>query len=213
MTGDIPDIVCRLKSTLPTRWFPDTTPVLDAALTGLASAWNVLYALLAQTRLQSRIATATGTFLDGTSADFFAARLPRRAAEPDGAYRIRIQQALGREHATRAALASVLHDLTGRTPAIFEPARLADTGAYGTGGLAYGRAGAWGSLALPFQVFVTARRPQGTGIADVAGYGTGGPLVRAGVAEIGGQVTDADIYAAIGSVLPTATTAWTSITN
>ena len=213
MTGDTPDFVSRLKANLPTRWFPDATPVLDAVLTGLATAWSSLYALLADVRLQSRIATATGSFLDGASADFFAARLPRRTAEPDGAFRVRIMRALAREHATRAALASMLRDLTGRTPTIFEPARIADTGAYATPAMGYGVAGAWGSLALPFQVFVTVRRPQGSGIASIAGYGTPGPLARASLAQISGQVTDRDIYAAIASVMPTATTAWTHITN
>lgn len=213
MTGDIPDIVSRLKSALPTRWFPDTTPVLDATLTGMATAWTALFSLLATVRLQARIATATGAFLDGASTDFFGVRLPRRAAELDDAFRIRIQHALSREHATRAALVSVLQELTGRTPAVFEPARVIDTGGYSTGAFGYGTAGGWGSLALPFQVFVTAHRPQGAGIANVAGYGTAGPLVRAGIADISGQVTDPDIYAAIASVMPTAATAWTRITN
>ena len=213
MTGDISDIVSRIKSALPTRWFPDATPVLDATLAGLASAWTTLYSLLATVRLQSRIVTATGAFLDGASADFFGPRLPRRPAEIDDGFRIRIQQALVREHATRAALIAVLQTLTGRAPTIFEPARTTDTGSYDTGALAYNHAGAWGSLALPFQVFVTVRRPQGAGIANVAGYGTGGPLTRAGLADISGQVTDPDIYAAIASVMPTAATAWTCITN
>ena len=213
MTGDPPDIVARIKAVLPTRWFPDQTPVLDTLLTGLATGWSSLYALLAFVRLQSRIATASGAFLDGASADYFANRLPRRSAEPDTAFRVRIQQQLRREHATRAALVSVVTDLTGHAPQIFEAGRVSDTGAYNTNGFAYGAAGAWGSLALPFQVFVTARRAQGAGIASIAGYGTAGPLARASLAAAGGQVTDADIYAAIASVMPTATRAWTRITN
>ena len=213
MTGDTPDFVSRLKATLPTRWFPDATPVLDAILTGLAAAWSGLYSLLSIVRLQSRIATANGSFLDGASYDFFAARLPRRLTEPDDAFRLRITQALTREHATRAALATVLQDLTGHAPSIFEPSRIADTGAYATPAMGYGVAGAWGSLDLPFQVFVIARRRQGSGIASIAGYGTGGPLARTSLAQVSGQVTDPDIYAAIASVMPTAATAWTYITN
>ena len=213
MTGDPSDIIARFKAALPTRWFPDTTPVLDAVLSGLATAWSSLYALLATVRLQSRITTATGSFLDGASADFFANRLPRGTAEPDAVFSARIRQALVRDHATRAALSSVLQDLTGRSPVIFEPARIADTGAYARGDLAYGVAGAWGSLDLPFQVLVTVRRPQASGIASVAGYGTGGPLARASLAQVSGQVTDSDIYATITSVMPTATIAWTRITN
>ena len=213
MTGDADDMVRRLKLALPTRWFPDSTPVLDTLLAGLAAAWAWLYALLNLVSLQARVATVSGSFLDRASADFFAARLPRRVSEPDDAFRARLLQALRREHATRAALVGSLADLTGFAPVVFEPARVADTGAFGSASLAYGMAGAWGSLTLPFQVFVTARRPQTAGIANVAGYGTPGPLARASLTQVRGQVTDADIAAAVTSVLPTACTAWLSITN
>jgi hypothetical protein len=213
MVGDPPDIISRIKAVLPARWFPDTTPVLDTVLTGLATAWSALYALLAAVQLQSRIATATGQFLDGASADFFGTRLPRRMAEPDASFRIRIHQELARDHATRAAIAAIVTDLTGNEPVIFEPSRTTDTGAYGAPAFAYGTAGAWGSLLLPFQVFVTATRAQGVGIANIAGYGTPGPLARASLATASGQVTDPDIYAAIASVMPTAARAWTRIIN
>ena len=213
MIGDTTDISARIKAVLPTRWFPDETPVLDSVLAGLASAWSSLYGLLATVRLQSRIATASDQFLDGASADFFGAALPRRSNEPDSSFRPRIQQELVRDRATRAAVVSVLTDLTGRAPTLFEPARITDTGAYATPNFAYCAAGAWGSLEHPFQVFVTARRAQGAAIADIAGYGTPGPLARASLSLVSGQVTDADIYAAIASVMPTASTAWTSITN
>ena len=213
MIGDTPDFIGRLKASLPTRWFPDTTPVLDAVLAGLATAWTSIYALLAMVRLQSRLSTAMTSFLDGASADFFAARLPRRVGEQDESYRTRILQRLRHEHATRAALDAVLVDLTGHSPRLFEPSRIADTGAYATGSLGYNTAGAWGSFALPFQVFVTARRPQTVGIATIAGYGTGGPLARASLSQTSGQVSDMEIYAAIAGVLPTASIGWTSITN
>ena len=213
MIADQADITARLKAVLPTRWFPDTTPVLDTVLAGLAAAWSSLHSLLAQVGLQARVASATGQFLDGASADYFAARLPRRLAEADAAFRHRIQLQLAREHATRSAVAAVARDLTGRSPIIFEPGRVNDTGGYATPAFAYGAAGAWGSLALPFQVFVTVRRAQGAGVANLAGYGTPGPLARASLTAATGQVTDADIYAAIASVMPTATRAWTRITN
>lgn len=213
MTGDNADFLARLKSALPARWFPDNTPVLDGLLSGLATAWTILYDQLAAVRAQSRIATASTTQLDAISLDFFAARLPRHAAEPDPAFRRRIIRQLVREHATRGAVVSIIADLTGRAPVIFEPGNLADTGAYATPNLAYGQAGAWGSLTLPFQAFVTVRRQPQQGIANIAGYGTSGPIARANAAISTGQVTDADIYAAVASVLPTATTAWTRITN
>ena len=213
MIGDPADIASRIKTVLPSRWFSDTSPVLDTLLSGLATAWSALYSLLAFVRAQSRLATATGDFLDAIAADFFGSRLPRRAAEIDNQYRGRITAALVREHATRAALNAVLNDLTGLEPKIFEPAYPADTGSYSGHAIGYGVAGAWGNLSLPFQVFISAHRPPPAGIADVAGYGTGGPLARASLSEAGGQLTDADIYAAITSVLPTASIAWTRITN
>ena len=213
MIGDVPDITARLKAVLPTRWFSDTSPVLDSLMSGLATVWSSLFGLLAFTRTQSRLATASSNFLDGFANDFFGARIGRRASETDDQYRPRISAALIREHATRASIAAVLENLTGRTPTIFEPARPADTGAYGGPTLGYGVVGAWGSLSLPFQVFVSAYRSPPAGIANIAGYGTGGPLARTSFAESGGQVSDLDIYAAITSVLPTATIAWTRITN
>ena len=116
-------------------------------------------------------------------------------------------------HATRSALASVVLDLTGREPVIFEAARITDTGAYNGPALAYNTAGAWGSLNLPFQVFVTVKRQPTEGISTIAGYGTAGPLARANLTLSTGQVTDADIYAAVASIMPTAGVAWTAITN
>lgn len=213
MTGDKADIASRIRSVLPTRWFSDKAPVLEAMLDGLATAWASMYALLAFVRSQARLATASGSFLDIIGADFFADRLLRRGAEADERYRNRVSAALVREHATRAALANALLQLTGRSPAIFEPARPADTGAYSDSAMGYGAAGGWGNLSLPFQSFVTVYRPHPSGIASLAGYGTGGPLGRATLAEAGTQLLDADIMATIASVLPTASIAWTRITN
>lgn len=213
MIGDPPDIVARLKAVLPSRWFPDSTPTLDAVLNGLATTWSALYDLLATVRTQTRLATATDSFLGGISTDFFGSRLPRHVSESDPAFRNRLGRELLRDRATRKAVVTMLSDLTGRAPIIFEPALPADTGGYNSPSLAYGAAGGWGSLVLPFQCFITAYRPHGSGIATIAGYGTPGPLARANLAMVEGQVTDADIMVAITSVLPTAAIAWTRITN
>lgn len=217
-TGSPDDMLARLKAVLPLHWFPDDTPVLDGLLAGLAAAWSWLYGLLSYVRLQTRIATASDVFLDIIAQDFFGSRLTRGTGQSDAAFRQRIQLELLRERGTRAAITSVLTDLTGRAPIIFEPARTTDTGGYGIA-MAYGAAGAWGSLRLPFQCFVTAYRPTGSGIASVAGYGSGiggygaGTIEYASLAMVQGQVTDSDIYEAVASVLPVATIAWTSITG
>jgi hypothetical protein len=127
-----------------------------------------------------------------------------------------------RERATRLAVESVLQDLTGRSPIIFEPTRTTDTGGYTSlsgqgGGFAYNMAGGWGSLELPFQCFLTAYRPNAGGIGQVtgwgnfaAGYGVGA-IEYASLGMVQAQVTDADIYSAIKGVLPVATIAWTNI--
>ena len=124
-----------------------------------------------------------------------------------------------------AGLVKVLQDLTGRTPIIFEPQRPMDTGCYGGPLIGYGMAGGYGSLLLPCQAFVTAFRPTGSGIPNVAGYGgsagTPGPggygaasqLEYASMTMIQGAVTDADIYAAVDSVKAAGTTLWTRISS
>jgi hypothetical protein len=224
MGNDQGGIIARLKAVLPLSWFPDATPVLDGVLAGLAAAWVGLISLLDYVRLQTRLATATDDFLDMAAADFFGTRVRRRPMQSDAAFRPRVIAELLRERATRSALVSVLTDLTGRPPDIFEPARATDTGGWGGsngdgGGLGYGVAGGWGSLSLPFQCFVVAYRPLGAGIAGVSGWGgpTGGygcgSLEYASADMVQGQVTDADIFRAVADTMPVASIAWTRITD
>ena len=209
---------------LPARWFPDEAPVLDGVLNGLASIWSCLFELLQYVQAQTRLATATGVWLDAIAQDFCGRRLARRSGQSDDAFRERIRHELLRERGTRHAVLSVLQDLTGRMPQVFEPGLTSDTGGYGSvasagGGVGYCAGGGWGSLDLPFQCFVTAYRPVGSGISllsgwgdSAGGYGTGA-LEYASLSMVQGQVTDADIYAAVASVMPVATIAWTSITD
>jgi len=219
MTGDIPDMMSRIKAVLPRGWYPDSTPVLDAVLNGVASGWAWTYSLLLYVRAQTRIATATDVWLDVIAQDYFGANLQRRPAESDTSYRQRIGAELLRERGTRAAINSALTDLTGRAPAIFEPARSSDTGGYTIGGVGYGAGGGWGNLTLPLQCFVTAYRPGGGGVATVAGWGSGaggygeGAIEYAGLTMIEGQTSDADIAAAVASVLPVTAIAWLRISN
>jgi len=238
MVGDQADMVGRLKAALPPTWFPNTapgaatnSPVLDGILAGVASVWVWVYAFLQFAKSQTRIATASGVFLDMIAADFFGAFLARRNAETDTAFRIRILREMFRPKVTRAGLVRALTDLTGRVPSVFEPAYPLDTGGYGTPGmtagtgLGYGVAGGWGSLLLPFQYFVIAYRPQGGGVASVAGWGTPsgfngmpggwgvGAFEYASLSMVNTPVTDQNIYDTIQDVKPAATIAWTSIRN
>ncbi len=208
-TGDQGDFLGRLKAVLPWRWFPVTgayettsTPILDAVLAGLASAWATIYSLLSYAKLQTRIATATDVFLDIIGLDFFGLTLRRQANETDTQYRTRIEANLLRPRGTRPAMVSALTELTGWAPVIFEPAYPPDTGGLGaptqlyltdddgailtdedgnllveTGytvaGIGLNIAGGIGSLLMPFECFVTAFRPPGNGISDVMGLWTG----------------------------------------
>lgn len=224
MTGDQQDILLRLKQVLPLRWFPDETPVLDTVLNGTAWAWAWIYEILQSVICQARISTAEGNWLDLIAADYFGRGTARCIGENDKAYRLRIKLELIRERGTRRSVISSLVDLTNRSPVIFEPANAFDTGGYGNingtgGGIAYGRAGGWGSLCLPFQFFITAYRPASAGIGGVSGWSCGGggyglgSLEYASVAMMQGQVTDADIRTAITNVLPVGVIAWTRISS
>jgi len=219
MTGDQQDVFNRLKSALP-PWFGDSSPFLDAVLQGLAWAGSFIYSLYAYAVLQTRILTATDGWLDVIAADFFGTNLLRKTNQSDASFRNQIVINIFRERATRNAIVKVLQDLTGRTPIIYEPLRARDTGGYGIA-CGYGVAGAYGSKVVgPFQAWVTAFRPLGTGIPYVNGYGNpaggyGVPsrAVYASLNMVQGGVSDADIYAAIDGVKPVGTTIWARITG
>ncbi len=204
---------------LPRGWFadpsvpPQPATLLQAMLTGFGTAWSAIYTLIADVQLLTRLATVFGPFLDLAAVDFFGNGLPRRPLESDTDYRLRIKEELLRPRATRAALALALTELTGNPPVIVEPARPADTGGYSIGGVGYGAAGGWGNLALSYACFVTAFRPPGSGIANFAGYGTGGYSYYGDISMVATQVTDADIYAEVAAILPSGYVAWTRIRN
>jgi hypothetical protein len=227
MTGDSADFVYRLRAALPKQWFASEAPNLTAVLGCLSTPWVWFYGLLGYVKAQTRIASATDSWLDLIAHDFLGCLYRRKPSEGDPAYRARIQNAILSEAATRSALAAGIEGLTGIAPAIFEPARCADTGSYGLGqpgsgtvplGLAYGTAGGWGSLALPYQVFLTVKLPSPGNQAGLAGYGSGtggygaGSISYIDLAQIPGQVTDQDIQSAVCRLLPVNTVAWLRIT-
>jgi hypothetical protein len=226
MTGDQGDMLSRLKGVLPTGWFPVTTtgeasqsPILDGVLSGAAWVFAWAYALLQYVIQQSRIATATGVWLDIISQDFFGSGLARRTSEADGIYRTRILNELFREKGTRASVIATLTDITGVAPVVFEPAYTHDTGGWDTGGLAYDTAGAWGETDLPFQFFVTAYRPGSSGIPNSDGWDGSiggwdvGAIQWTDASMNAGPVPDLAIYSAVANVVPAGTIAWMRIEN
>ena len=226
MIGDQADIAGRLRSVLPPRWFGEITPVLDTLLSGIAAGWEYSHRLLRYARAQTRLATASGVWLDLIAWDFFDNKLSRTLGQSDDSFRTVIRRNILRPRGTRGAVISALADLTGRLPIMFEPRNTADTGGYGQvsssgtalgGGDGYCTGGGWGSLALPFQCFVTAFRPTGNGVANVsgwclneAGYGIGA-LEYADLDIIHGHVSDRDIEAVLTHTAPVGVVLWLNI--
>lgn len=224
MTGERADLIRRIRAVLPTGWFPDDSPILEGVLAGLAQAWSWIYDALQYTTRQSRVRSASDLWLDIIAADFFSPRFHRSSRESDEHFRSRLLREFLRERTTRFGLINAITDLTGRAPLVFEPARCADTGAYGVrptamGGLGYNVAGGWGSLQLPFQCFVTVFRPHISGIANVSGWNCPGGGYRVGSLEYANiglmeeQVSDEQIFQAVAEMLPVASFAWTRIVN
>ena len=226
MTGDLTDIVARLWAVLPKRWFAEQSPNLDAVLTCIATPWVWLYNLIRYLILQTRLSTATDKWLDLFAIDYFGRRLRRKSNEGDFGYRARIQTALLRSAGTRSAVSSGIEYLIGTKPVIFEPANCGDTGSYAalTGnpnmpstGLAYGQAGGWGHLGLPFQFFVSVTRPATPGVGILSGYGTSnggygeGAISYVDLSLLPGHVTDQDIQSTLCSLLPVNAIAWLRI--
>lgn len=217
-TGDSQDMLSRLKVLIPPSWYGDSNPIRDAILTGCATALAWCYSLYLYAKLQTRINTATDGWLDIAAYDFFGKNLTRSANQSDDLFRTTIRTNLFRERGTRQSIISILEDLTGKTPDIFEPSRPQDTGAYGGPTLAYGLAGGYGSILIPYQAFVTAYRPEGTGIPYVAGYrstvsGYSQPSCGeyASQSMIDGSITDDQIYQAVASVKIQGTLVWVKI--
>lgn len=220
-TGDQDDMIARLKATIPPTWFPPSSPILEALLSGFASAASWIYGLIQYARLQTRISTATDGWLDLISWDFFATRLPRRSGEPDPTFATRIKAEILRPRQTRSAILQMLLDLTGNAATIQEGWNPQDWGGYGLPYSGYGIGIGYGSLQLRNQVFITAVRPSGSGIPNVSGYGIvssgyGAPMGNgeyADLSQITGAVTDAEIYARITQTIAAGTTAWVDIAS
>jgi hypothetical protein len=175
---------------------------------------------------QTRVGTATDSWLDLIAYDFFGRSLSRKLSETDLSFRTRIKASLLREAATRSAVSAGMEALIGAQPLIFEPANCMDTGSYGAvaggspirgTGLAYGQTGGWGNLALPMQFFITAARPPTPGVGLLAGYGTPngaygeGAISYVDLALLPGTVLDQDIQSTLCSLLPLNAVAWLRI--
>lgn len=222
-TGTADDMLRRMEAVLPKRWLPTDHPIVVGTLSGLAAVFSFAYDLIQFAKLQTRVLTASGYFLDLIALDFFGRRIQRRLVQTDDEFRATITKEFFRERVTRKGLSDALLDLTGFEPTIFEASNPSDTGGWNEGHLAFNTAGAWGSLAYPAQVFVDAYRPRGAGIPSITGYidiahpagaiggWNGGAIMYASIQDVRGGITDQDIYDAIESVRPAGVIDWTAI--
>jgi hypothetical protein len=221
--GDENDFIARLTALLP-PWFGNNgAPIFEGILAGYAKLGQIVYTQYAYAKLQTRIKTATGDFLDLISADFFGSSLPRNINENDASFLARILANLLSEKATRNGMQKALFNLTGRQPRLFEPRRPADMGGYSGagspyGGVGYGVAGGWGNPLCPLQALIDAYLPLGTGIPGVDGYnsGAGGWSTPSYFAYISltqttNPVTDQNIYDKVNAVKVYGTRCWVRI--
>jgi hypothetical protein len=212
-TGDIDDIFNRLKKYIPYGWFTNPTVNLDAILKGLATAYTDIYDLIEFTQSQTRIATATGIFLDLIAQDYLGF-FPRRAGENDATYRHRIQINILRERVTRPAIVSVLEDLTGRTPIIYEGWRPQDTN-WLNGGFILNQS-CYGSRSFPGQFFVKAFRPVQNGSA-LNGLNNPSYALNGNIFLGNGKnrliITDRDILQAVQDTKAAGIIAWVNISD
>lgn len=214
-TGDQQDIETRIRALLPPSWFGDEHPIIDAIIVACANSLAWCYTLYLYAVMQTRINTASDGFLDIIAYDFFGNNLQRESGQPDDVFRNQIKINLFRERGTRQAIIDILTEMTGKEPIIFEPQRPQDTGAYGGPTIGYGMAGGYGSLMLPYQAFVTAFRPAGSGIPFVAGYSstpsgysTPSRGQYSSKSMLTGFITDAQVYEAVAAVKMEGTIVW-----
>ena len=188
-------------------------------LTGLGTTWAWTYDRLKYAQSQTRIATASEEWLDLIAQDYLGNTLRRRMGESDASYRSRILLEILRVRDTRPALTSILTDLTGTPPFIFEPRNPMDTGGYNVAqSLAYGVAGGYGNLNLPYQLFLLVDLPivSPVSVGNIAGYGVPIGAYGTGALEyisaeiIAATLSDVDVYEAINDVMAAGTIAWTA---
>ena len=141
MIGDSNDLLARVKRTLPSHWFNQAAPIRDAILGGLSdlSAW--CYSFVYYAYAQMRIATASGPWLDLIANDYLGLYLKRNGAS-DEVFRAKIRATILQERVTRAGMVSVLTQLVGSPPSIFEPWNPGDAGGWDIGSFAWAGAAA-----------------------------------------------------------------------
>lgn len=156
-TGDQNDIAARYVQALPSGWFGDSPNTVLAIAQGAGTALSAVYESIQFAKLQTRLKTSTGIFLDIAAYDFFGPNLPRVPGEPDDVYLARIISNMFVNGPRRDDLSAVVDLVAGAPPDIVELSSPNDCGAWDAGAIGWDEAGHWGDLAG--QVLVTVQNP------------------------------------------------------
>jgi hypothetical protein len=111
----------RLMKYLPKGWFPNPSENVSGVMAGGAYGLQFIKDLTDYADKQTRIKTSTDGWLDIVAADFFGEnQFPRQPGETDPHYLTRIRINMFREAGTLNAIKSILKELTGNDPTIYE---------------------------------------------------------------------------------------------
>ena len=215
--GDQADMERRLQSVEPLGWFPSDGPVASTLRVAFGWVAAQAFSLIAFAQAQTRLATASGPFVDLFGLDFLGLSVRRNAGQTDASYKATITREIFRERNTRRGVLAAVSDLTGSPARMIELWNPLDCGGMDTGYLGYDIVGRWGSVNDAPQFLLATLRPIGAGIPGVGGYDNGIGGYDAGSEEWGdqslvtGQVTNQDIYDTINGTRSAGVTAWVAI--
>ena len=225
-TGSSSDFLNRLWRLIPSGWFNNAAyPIATAILGGISDSLANIYALLTYAIAQCRISSAYSFWLDLIAWDFLGPTFVRSAGQNDASFQAAVKAQIVQPRVTRAGVVSVIKNLTGNTPEIFEPWNTGDAGGWDSGYGAWDTDGGWGDTCLPAQVFIIAYRSGWQGVPNISGWdGSGADTWASGGWDKGsiewidstltaGTVTDAQIYAAIAQSVAEGVTAWVQLSN
>lgn len=204
--AELENFIRRLRAALPLRWFPDDAPTLTGVLAGVASAWAIIWQNLQFVKQQTRILTASGAWLDAVANDFFGASVIRSAGLTDSQFRFIILSELFKPRGTRQAVVETMVQLTGSTPAVFEPTNIRDFGACGSAATVF--------YAVPG---IGAGPAQSVAAGGQGGYGNATMILQALVAGNGqggpALVPVASVQSALARTMPCGGIAWLGTTE
>jgi hypothetical protein len=202
-TGDTNDMVNRLRAVFP-NWFsdPSVSKFANAVFAGLATGLSFAYSAIQYAKLQTRIQTATGGWLDLIAWDFFNVGFLRRRAESDDSFRSRVLKEVLRPRLTKAAILQMLLDLTGRQGIVIELNDASAIGSWDGPAFGFDTYGGYGSTENNGLIIV-AQRPINSGLPILSGYDSdagGWDTNMFGLldqSDLVGPLSDADITAQI----------------